>query len=341
MAAKDINGAQQPVTIDVVICTYNRASDLDRILAGLAGQEVPENLRWSVLVVDNASTDHTRAVVNAWSQRGAFPRLRYHQEPVQGLSHARATGFRETTGAWIAYVDDDNLLAPDWLAELTEAVAAKPDAGGIGGRVIIDSPGPRRPYLDKLGWCFAEQDHGAEMCEIDNLVGAGMVLRRQALDDCGWPDCMLLQDRTGAKLVSGGDAEMVQRVRLAGHRLWYAPGCILKHRIAPDRMTRSHVCRLSFGLGKGAAQVDAACSDLDKIAWQQQASRTTLDHARYALNLVGKALVRREDITVAIAQAAFAAGFWVGTRLVNRGSAADRATLVGAARSQTSNTHSR
>ena len=75
MAAKNINGAQQPVTIDVVICTYNRASDLDRILAALAGQKVPENLEWSVLV-DKGSTDHTRAVVNAWFQRGAFPKLR-------------------------------------------------------------------------------------------------------------------------------------------------------------------------------------------------------------------------------------------------------------------------
>ena len=56
MAASGIRDAPQPVSIDVIICTYNRASDLDEVLAALAGQQGTEDVQWSIPVVDNAST---------------------------------------------------------------------------------------------------------------------------------------------------------------------------------------------------------------------------------------------------------------------------------------------
>lgn len=315
----------QPVSIDIVVCTYNRASDLDRVLAALAGQQAVEDLQWSVLVVDNASTDNTRQVVDAWRERGDLTNLGYFFEPVQGLSSARARGLRETTGTWIAFVDDDNILASDWLKEMVQAINIQPLAGAFGGLVILDWLGPRRPYLSKLGWCFAEQDHGTEMCEIHNLVGAGMMLRRQALEDSGWSNGMLLQDRVGAKLISGGDVEMVQRIRLAGYRLWYAPRCILTHRIGPDRTRRRHVVSLAFGLGQGAARVSAVCSTLEKGAWKLEALRAAGKYSRWAMHLFQQALLQREDVTVAAAQAAFAAGFRTSIRTLHR------SRLIGAA----------
>lgn len=320
-----------PVSVDLVICTYNRASDLDRVLAAIAGQQPAKDVDCSVLVVDNASTDDTRGIVSAWQANGKLPNLRYVLEPAQGLSHARLRGYRETTGTWLAYVDDDNVLARDWLTEMAKVMLAKPEAGGLGGRVVLDWLGPRRPYLDKIGWCFAEQNHGSEIREIDSLVGAGMVFRRKALEDSGWPEHVLLEDRVGEKLVSGGDVEMVQRVRLSGHRLWYVPRCILKHRISAERTTPSHVIRLAFGLGQGSARVSAACSPLTPGEWKRDASRHAWKHARHALHLLGAALVRRNDIILAAVQAAFTAGFWSMAASVGRVSAGSGASLVGAA----------
>lgn len=331
MAASTIRNAHLPVSIAVVVCTYNRAADLDRVLARLAAQQPAYGVDWSVLVVDNASTDNTPGVVEAWLGRGVLPGLRSVVEPAQGLSHARARGFRETTADWIAFVDDDNLLASDWLAEMGKAIARRPDAGGMGGRVILDWVGPRRPYLDKLGWCFAEQDHGTDMREVGNLVGAGMVLRRRALLDCGWPDRMLVEDRVGTRLISGGDVEIAQRVKLAGHPLWYAPKCILQHRITADRMGRKYVVRLAFGLGVGAARVSAVCAARDRAAWTRQASSEAGKQRSYALSLAGKALLGRADMTVAAVHGAFAAGYRAGIRSISRLSVQDQQALIGAA----------
>jgi glycosyltransferase involved in cell wall biosynthesis len=177
------------IVLEVIICTCNRASELDRMLAALAFQSQAKDIVWSVLVVDNGSTDATARVVESWRARGSIPGLRSLFETERGLTPARLRGVRETDAEWIAFVDDDNLLATDWIAGVGQAVAARPEAGGFGGRVIIDWISPCPDYLKNFGWCFAEQDHGAEMCEMDNLTGAGMVLRREALEASGWVHC--------------------------------------------------------------------------------------------------------------------------------------------------------
>jgi glycosyltransferase involved in cell wall biosynthesis len=331
VAANKARPGRGPASLDVVVCTYNRAAGLDRTLGALARQQRPASLQWSVLVVDNASEDETSRIVQAWIERSALPGLRTVVEWTQGLSHARARGFHETTADWIAYVDDDNLLADDWLSGMADAIGRKPDAGGFGGRVILDWAEAPPSYLQQLGWCFAEQDHGLEMREIDNLVGAGMVLRRAALLDSGWPEHLLLEDRVGTKLLSGGDVEMVQRVRLAGHQLWYTPRPVLKHVIGAERMRREYVCRLAFGLGAGAARVSAVCCTADRLAWRHQARRETRRHAAYALYLFRRSLLARVDLTPAVVQAAFAAGYFSGVRSVGRLPLNGQQRLIGSA----------
>jgi glucosyl-dolichyl phosphate glucuronosyltransferase len=125
------------IVLEVIICTCNRASELDRMLAALAFQSQAKDIVWSVLVVDNGSTDATARVVESWRARGSIPGLRSLFETQRGLTPARLRGVRETDAEWIAFVDDDNLLATDWIAGMGQAVAARPEAGGFGGRVVI------------------------------------------------------------------------------------------------------------------------------------------------------------------------------------------------------------
>ena len=68
---------------------------------------------WEVIVVDNNSKDHTKAVVEE-AQR-AWPLLRYEFEGAQGLSHARNHGIACARGDVILFTDDDVLPEPDWL----------------------------------------------------------------------------------------------------------------------------------------------------------------------------------------------------------------------------------
>src|SRR5262245_3180408 len=95
----------------VVICTHNPRLDyLRRALDGLKAQALPRD-RWELLVVDNASdTAPVAAADLAWHPRAAVVR-----EDVLGLTAARVRGIAATNGDLVVFVDDDNIVAPDYL----------------------------------------------------------------------------------------------------------------------------------------------------------------------------------------------------------------------------------
>jgi glycosyltransferase involved in cell wall biosynthesis len=259
------------IVIDVVICTFNRAAYLDNVLLALSVQRICSSIDWSVLVVDNASMDQTAEVVEAHRLREQLPGLRRVLEGEQGLTPARRRGVRETSAPWIAFIDDDNLLEPCWLDAIAEGIRAHPEAGGFGGRVTLEWEEPPPSVFRHFGWCFAEQHHGEAPCEIHNLVGAGMVVRRSALAECGWLERTLLADRVGKRVVSGGDVEIAQRVRSAGYPLWFIPDAVLRHRISGRRTNWRYLFRVLHGLGASGALVGALCWPGDWASWRRMA----------------------------------------------------------------------
>lgn len=319
-----------PVAIDIVICTCNRAAGLDAALVALARQTTGAGIAWRVLVVDNASIDDTAAVVEAHRARRSLPELRRVFEPVQGLTAARLRGVRETNAPWVAFVDDDNLLEPGWLAAIGRAIRAHPEAGGVGGRVVLDWEVPPPVYLREFGFCFAAQDAGEADRAVDSLTGAGMVLRRSALAECGWLDRPLLADRVGETLVSGGDVEIAQRVRAAGYALWFAADAVLRHRI-PACMGRRYLFRINRALGAGAARVDVLTCPGDWGSWRGRARERRRRQVRLALQVLGRALRRGRGLTPAVAWACFALGYARGMRECDALAAAERSALLGAA----------
>lgn len=141
-------------SIDLVVCTYDNAALLDRTLAALARQRVSADVRWQVLVVDNNCTDATPEVVERHRRSGAIP-LRSVCEPRQGLTPARLCGVRNTAGEWIAFVDDDCLLAEDWVEQATRFAAGHPACGAFGGQVILDWETDPPPYVRNRRYAYA------------------------------------------------------------------------------------------------------------------------------------------------------------------------------------------
>ncbi|MEZ5833764.1 MAG: glycosyltransferase [Dongiaceae bacterium] len=319
------------IMLDIVVCTYNRAHSLDAVLTKL-GQLTPcEGIGCRVLVVDNASTDTTASVVDAHQRRGVLTHLRRVFAAERGLTAARLRGVRETAAPWIAFVDDDNFLATTWLHAVGEAIASHAGAGGIGGKVVLEWEIPPPRYLEEFGFCFAAQDHGDADCVVDSLAGAGMVLRRSALDESGWINRPLIADRIGRKLTSGGDVEMAQRVRAAGYELWFTPSAVLHHRIPANRMSRQYLFRINRELGASSALLGLLTYEGDWATWQHD-SRAQKRHW-YALAARGLryALIRRKGLTSALAWSCFASGFARGIRQCETLDGARRAELLGAA----------
>jgi glycosyltransferase involved in cell wall biosynthesis len=312
------------VNIDIVICTYNRAANLDEVLSALSAQHVGSDVVWSVLVVDNASTDATAEVVEAHRLRHLLPGLRRIVESEQGLTPARRRGVQETTAPWIAFVDDDNLLAPGWVDAIAQAIRSHPQAGGISGRVVLDWEEPPPNFLKGLGSCFAEQDLGEAAREIDDMVGAGMVVRRTALVECGWLQRPLLADRVRKRLVSGGDCEIVQRILGAGFQLWFTPDAVLRHRISRSRTSWHYLLRVMYGLGGSEARVSALVWRGDWRSWRRTAQWRSLKR-------FGRPFRPRQGLIRTLAWLSYGVGFARGVLACMTMVPTQRQALLGAA----------
>lgn len=117
--------------ITVVLCTRERPEALAVCLESLLAQAYPS---FRVLVVDNAPTsDATEQVVKAASVRGPVDYLR---APIPGLSHARNVAVAAAPGEILAWIDDDEVADPHWLAEIARALYEHPDADVVSGVIV-------------------------------------------------------------------------------------------------------------------------------------------------------------------------------------------------------------
>jgi len=305
--------------LDVVVCTYDNARSLDRTLAALAAQRGADAVDWAVTVVDNNSTDDTPAVA-------AGHGVRVVREPRQGLTPARVRGVMATGRDWIAFVDDDCLVAPDWIAQAARISATHPEAGAFGGVVEIDWQGPVPRHAGRYGWAYARQDHGPDAVAVPFLVGAGMVVRRSAIEETGWLERQLLADRIGRRLVSGGDVEIALRLA-ARHELWFDPGLRLRHAIDPHRGEPRHLARLVYGLGTSQLLGDTLTWPGSYPRWLALSLRRAAPHAREALRAAARG--RKADGALS---ACFLAGYLAGVAKLALAGADRRRELLGAAR---------
>jgi glucosyl-dolichyl phosphate glucuronosyltransferase len=260
--------------ITLAICTYNNSSLLDRTLAAIERQSVSEKINWSAIVVDNNSTDNTQQIVLNYIEKGKIPKLHYVFETQQGLAHARRRAIAETQSESIAFIDDDCLLSSHWLEQAVAFLQEHPHAGAIGGKVeLLWEVEPQEIYI-QYQKSFSAQDWGELPLKLPSkgwtyLVGAGLLLRRKALEESGWLESGNLVDRCETKLSSGGDIEMVLRIRRAGYELWYNPAMQLQHYIPQKRMSAEYLYRLHRSFGESTNLLILLADDeVPTLAWR-------------------------------------------------------------------------
>ncbi len=241
----------------VVISTYNpEPSRLERTLRGLAAQTL-DTSEWELIIVDNASDENrkpqlgdTVSAINA----------RIIHEPELGLTSARRCGVKAATGKLIVLVDDDNVLAPDYLEIADKISEIHPKLGAWGGKSVAEFERDPEPWKLEFVDLLAIRDLGespivaaASSAETDYPVcapiGAGMVLRRDALTEwIGRSSLSGSTDRKGASLTSGGDNEIVLSCCASGWDVAYFPNLSLTHLIPQGRLDTSYLGRLNRGI---------------------------------------------------------------------------------------------
>lgn len=237
--------------VSILIPTHNRCEILDRTLGSLQGLDVPDGLRGrvEVIVVNNVCTDRTDEVARAWIGKSKLP-VRLVSEAAIGLNNARNRAVREARFDLLAFLDDDVLVDPGWLAGLVQTFQTT-DASMVGGRVELWWEEVARP-----AWMIPElEDHLSRLDLGDQVklmteprvVGANFAFLRRVFDDAGAfrPDL----DRKGASLLSGGETDFL--IRAMGpphaHKLYYSPLASLRHWVPAHRAELGHLLKIIEG----------------------------------------------------------------------------------------------
>jgi glycosyltransferase involved in cell wall biosynthesis len=222
--------------LSVIVPTYNRPDDLERVIDGLMRQEAGP-IAYEVIVVDNKSDEATRLVVDRALARGTPVPLRYIREPRQGVSYARNTGVRMARASLIAFLDDDGIPVPTWVREITRAFDEHPHADCIGCRVRPVWSTPPPTWLTPAQWGpIAIQDRPSPASfDRDHAWGclssANLACRREAFEEVGGfsPEYPRSQDR-----------EFELRLWRAGKRGLYLPIADVLVDVPRHRLTKEY-----------------------------------------------------------------------------------------------------
>jgi glycosyltransferase involved in cell wall biosynthesis len=253
--------------ITVILCTYNRCRSLANALGSLAASEVPESVTWEVLVVDNNSKDRTREVTEEFCRR--YPdRFRYLFEPRQGKSYALNAAILEARGHILAFTDDDVLVAPTWLQNVTAPL----DSGewaGVGGRILIARELVCPNWLTfegeyNQGGVLALFDLDGSAREISKPpYGANMSFRKEMFQKHGTFRTDL--GRCAESLLSNEDTEFGRRLVESGEHLWYEPSAVVYHAVAENRLKKSYFLKFWYDYGRSQSREYSNRSDVWRI----------------------------------------------------------------------------
>ncbi len=214
-------GQGNPIA-SVIVCTYNRAQLLERLLESLSCQTAPVDT-FEIIVVDDGSGDNTVGVCRRMMER--MPNLKYlAMESNSGLGAAGNRGTEAARGQYLLFTDDDCIPDPGWVEKMCAVLRDSPIAAGA-------MVSPRSNYF-KLCHNIAQFYPfmpGQKAQKLDFIAGANMGIQAGTVDEIG-------VFNTGTTIP---DMEYILRARQRGFTITYAPEAVITH--DPQRVTLGSV----------------------------------------------------------------------------------------------------
>lgn len=264
----------------VIIPLYNKAEWISATIDSVLQQSIAD---FELIVVDNGSTDNSAAIVKSY----ADPRIRLIQQENKGVSHARNVGIAAAKSDYLAFLDADDLWAPDFLKQISSLILLFPEASVYGCQyAFMKGEAHIQPYhpligLEKVVLITNYFEHVAVGDMI--LTASSVCIPRRSLQQVGhFPE--------GERI--GEDQDMWARLALAGP-IGFHSQCAAYYRQAisgmattakPEALLWPFVARLLQQLRSG--QLPEAHSQwIEKYAVRHllgQASQLILDNQQQA-----------------------------------------------------------
>ncbi|MBW2145769.1 MAG: glycosyltransferase family 2 protein [Deltaproteobacteria bacterium] len=228
-------GETDPVLLSVVIPTFNRQGLLQECLNSLFSCDDP-GYNWELIVVDDASTDNT---VSWFMSKYADEHL-LRQNKNRGFAAAVNRGIRKARGAWIALINNDITLDPEWFLQVSTKFA--PDVGSIATRVLVYSEPTKvdteGDYYTVVGGAL-KSSYFQDVMKSEwkghkpfSASASAVVYNRQALEDAGGFDETLEAYYE--------DVDLGFRLLLMGWKCVFASKAISYHRVSSSYDSRSY-----------------------------------------------------------------------------------------------------
>jgi len=260
--------------VSVVVCTYTeqRWDDLVAAVASVRGQPAGGGAVELIVVVDHAPALEARA-------RREIPGARVVANTgARGLSPARNAGVAAARAPIVAFLDDDCVAAPGWLARLARHFTA-PDVVAAGGAVVPRWDAGRPAWFPpEFDWVVGCSYRGLPTATADvrNLIGANMAFRRAVLDAVGgFRDGL---GRVGRVPLGCEETELCLRIGAAvpGGRVVYDPGSVVTHRVPAARGAPRYFAERCWGEGLSKATVALLAGSRRGLAAERRHALRTL-----------------------------------------------------------------
>lgn len=237
--------------VSIALCTWNRAAVLDQTLRSFRALEVPSQVSWELVVVNNSSTDHTDEVI---AQHQQWLPIRRLYEAKGGKSNAANLAIASIESDLTLWTDDDVQVAPDWLRSYVEAAERYSDAVFFGGPIkpLFSKPMPR---WMTVGWrhvrcVYGELDFGTESQLITPLTlpyGANFAIRTDLQRHLTFNPAL---GRNQESRIAGEETELFTRLLRTGHQGRYVPQAMIHHCLTEQQMTIEHARNYFIGIGR-------------------------------------------------------------------------------------------
>ena len=250
--------------VTMAICTFNRAKSLRLTLDPLVAMQVPSDLPWELLIVNNNSTDHTDDVIREYV--GRLP-LRREFESRPGKSNALNRAIDVAKGDYIVWIDDDVLVDAGLLTAYAAAFRRWPEAAVFGGRIMprYEPPWRNGCWKAKRSWeghtrsaISATTFWPLSADDEDHFpYGANWAIR--AIEQRAFrydPDLGPVPNR----IRNQEDTDLIHRLLGSGATGYWIPEAMVEHCIGRDRQTVRYVAAYYESWGETLAFRNAAAT---------------------------------------------------------------------------------
>ncbi|MDT8441700.1 MAG: glycosyltransferase family 2 protein [Desulfuromonadales bacterium] len=249
------------MVVSVIICTYNRSFLLQNLLQSFV--ECNTDIQdYEIIVVDNGSSDDTPFIVEKYKDN--FKYFQYVYEKKQGLSYARNAGVYVARSDYVAFVDDDCLIAEGWLDRAVEIInRVSPDV--FGGDILPFYIGEKPVWYQDKYALLSVSDKESPLPEGQYVMGGNMFFRKSVILTLGGFDPNL--GMSGGNINYGEETALQIKLRQKYNEgvIYYDPKLVVKHLVRSEKMTFSWLIRSSFSKGRDNIRIKISSDKAEKI----------------------------------------------------------------------------